>query len=89
MRECQGRRLNLCFLHAQTDFFNRVIRSIDMATGAVTTLAGRRGVSTSAADGIGTTATFGGPSGIATNGAGSFVVVVRFKCLQEDQRLCV
>ena len=48
---------------------NDVIREIDLATGAVTTIAGQKGVAGSA-DGIGTQATFSGPDWLAYNPAG-------------------
>jgi sugar lactone lactonase YvrE len=51
-----------------------VIRRIDVSTGAVTTLAGRSGVSGSA-DGDSTTATFNAPFDVLADGLGSLYVV--------------
>lgn len=51
---------------------NQVIRKISIATGAITTLAGRAGIS-GAADGAGTTATFNGPLGLTTDGTHVYV----------------
>jgi len=50
------------------------IQKIDTATGVVTTFAGMPSVG-GIADGVGTAATFVGPSGIASDGAGTFYVV--------------
>lgn len=55
---------------ADTD--NNIVRKVTSA-GVVTTLAGRAGISGNA-DGSGTAATFGGPSGIAVDGAGNLFV---------------
>ncbi len=54
-----------------SDFGNNMIRSINVATGTVTTLAG---VSTAGSkDDIGTKASFSGPRGITTDGANLYV----------------
>lgn len=55
-----------------TDYGNNIIRKIDIATGVVTTLAGKTGVS-GTGDGTGTAATFNGPAGITTDGTSLFV----------------
>jgi sugar lactone lactonase YvrE len=54
------------------DIGNHTIRKIVIATGVVTTLAGRAGV-TGAADGAGTAATFNGPLGLTTDGTNLYV----------------
>jgi hypothetical protein len=51
---------------------NHTIRKVDIATGAVTTIAGTAGVSGSA-DGTGAAANFNYPSGITTDGTNLFV----------------
>jgi hypothetical protein len=68
----------LCFRAAslQADMDNFLIRAIDVATGAVTTLAGRQGVSFPFSDGVGSAATFSGPHFISLNCACSLAVVV-------------
>ncbi len=58
-----------------TDYNNRTIRKIVIATGAVTTLAGQAGTS-GTADGTGAAATFSGPKGITTDGTNLWVVDV-------------
>ncbi len=55
-----------------TDTGNSTIRKVDIASGAVTTLAGTAGVSGSA-DGTGTAALFSLPIGIATDGTSLYV----------------
>jgi sugar lactone lactonase YvrE len=55
-----------------TDSGNQTIRTVDIATGAVTTLAGAAGVLGSS-DGTGLAARFYGPRGIATDGTNLFV----------------
>ena len=55
-----------------TDYFNNLIRKLDIATGAVTTLAGTIGVS-GATDGTGTDAKFYWPVGITTDGSSLYV----------------
>ncbi len=52
---------------------NHAIRSIDLTSGEVKTIAGHVGVAGSA-DGIGTAATFNKPSGLALDGAGKLYV---------------
>ena len=54
------------------DALNHTIRKVDIATGAVTTIAGTTGVSGSA-DGTGAAARFWLPAGITTDGANLFV----------------
>lgn len=54
------------------DEFNHLIRQVDLATGAVTTLAGSG--NEGHADGIGTSASFKRPSGIATDVLGNIFV---------------
>jgi hypothetical protein len=56
-----------------TDDGNSTIRKIDIASGAVTTLAGTAGIIGSA-DGIGTASSFSNPAGIVINGANLYVV---------------
>ncbi len=58
-----------------TDFNNRTIRQIDLATGSVSTLAGMAGTQpgTDDADAIGTTARFNQPNGITTDGTNLYV----------------
>jgi hypothetical protein len=53
---------------------NDAIRKISIATGAATTLAGSTGQPGSA-DGTGAAASFGGPNGITSDGAGNLYVV--------------
>jgi hypothetical protein len=60
----------------QTDTFNKLLRSIAISTGAVTTLAGRRGVAVPFFDGVGSAATFSSPSGVALNAAATLALVV-------------
>jgi hypothetical protein len=60
----------------QADSANQLIRVINITSGAVTTLAGRKGVSPPMSDGVGTAATFAGPYGVALNGAGTVAIVV-------------
>ena len=55
-----------------TDSGNQTIRKIVLATGDVTTLAGSFGVS-GFTNGIGTAATFAGPTGITTDGTNLYV----------------
>ena len=59
------------------DRFNNAIRKIVLATGAVTTLAGRAGTSGSI-DGTGTAARFFYPTGVTTDKAGSLYVTDQF-----------
>jgi len=54
------------------DTNSQTIRKVVIATGAVTTVAGKTGV-WGAADGVGTAARFSGPLGIATDGAHLYV----------------
>jgi len=54
-----------------TDSSSNRIRQVDIATGAVTTLAGTGGIG--AADGVGVTATFNSPIGITTDGTDLYV----------------
>ncbi len=55
-----------------TDKKNSTIRKIDLVTGAVTTIAGKAGV-TGSADGAGADARFTGPAGITTDGKNLYV----------------
>lgn len=67
----------------QVDRINVLLRRVDLSTGLVTTiagsLAGKVGTGRNAGlfDGIGTSAAFYGPRGLAMDAAGSFVVIVR------------
>jgi hypothetical protein len=54
------------------DFNNDTIRQIEIATGAVTTLAGTAGTPGSA-DGTGPAASFNGPAGVTTDGTNLYV----------------
>lgn len=56
-----------------TEYDTNVIRKIVIATGAVSTLAGSGVWYGGSADGIGTAASFGAPSGITTDGVDLFV----------------
>ena len=55
-----------------TDFGNSTIRAMDLASGAVTTLAGTTGVAGNA-DGTGTSARFNGPHFLTTDGINLYV----------------
>jgi hypothetical protein len=61
---------------AQADQNNHLIRAIVVASGVVTTLAGRQGVTSPFTDGIGSVATFNFPSGISVDGLGTVALVV-------------
>lgn len=52
------------------DYSGHTVRKVMVDTGAVTTLVGKAGIAGST-DGTGTTATFNGPNGLATDGAGT------------------
>lgn len=52
------------------------VRKVVISSGLVTTFAGVVGVA-GHADGVGTTATFSGPYGVALNAAGTVALVVR------------
>ena len=54
------------------DFINNTVRKIVIATGAVTTLAGKAGV-TGSANGTGAAASFNGPAGTTTDGTYLYV----------------
>ncbi|MDD2581309.1 MAG: hypothetical protein PHR66_04860 [Desulfuromonadaceae bacterium] len=62
-----------------TDFYNRIIRKIDIGSGTVTTLAGVSGQlgsdrgATDSTDGTGSTARFNQPNGITTDGTYLYV----------------
>ena len=58
-----------------TDFLNRTIRKVDIATGTVTTIAGNASVGPGRVDatGIGTVAIFNQPNGITTDGSNLYV----------------
>jgi hypothetical protein len=62
---------------AQADTMNRLVRAIDVGSGAVTTLAGQQGY-IPFSDGVGSAATFNFACGITMNSAGSFALVVGF-----------
>lgn len=55
-----------------TDWSSSIIRKIDISTGTVTTIAGKAGVQGST-DGIGSAATFNGPSDIVADGINLYV----------------
>lgn len=59
----------------QADTENHVIRRVDVASGLVTTLAGK--LAAISTDGVGTAASFYHPSGIAMDAAGAVAFVVR------------
>jgi hypothetical protein len=61
----------------QVDYNNMLIRSINVTTRSVSTLAGRRGLVSPFMDGIGTSATFNGPNDVALDEAGTLALVVR------------
>jgi hypothetical protein len=63
-------------LPAQTEFYNHIIRAIDVTTGTVRTLAGRLGVVSPFSDGVGSAATFAGPHGVALDSSGTLALVV-------------
>ncbi|HMC93215.1 MAG TPA: hypothetical protein VKO16_00440 [Polyangia bacterium] len=56
-----------------TDILSETIRRVEIATGVVTTLAGSPGAPGST-DGTGAAARFGGPAGLASDGAGNLFV---------------
>jgi hypothetical protein len=60
----------------QTDNYNHLIRSIDLTSGSVSTLAGRQGANSPFADGDGTQATFSYPQGVAISSNSTFALVV-------------
>ena len=68
-------RLHPCVLW-QADGFNACLRRIDLATAAVTTIAGNPRTE-GLADGTGSNALFSIPWGVAVDAAGTFVLVVR------------
>jgi hypothetical protein len=61
---------------AQTDAGNHLLRAIDVPSGTVRTLAGRQGVSAPFSDGVGSTATFNSPTGVALDSMGTLALVV-------------
>jgi hypothetical protein len=61
---------------AQADHYNHVVRAINVSTGTVRTLAGQKGVTVPLSDGVGSTATFDRPTGIALDSSGATAVVV-------------
>lgn len=72
------------------DYGNYLIRTVVISSRLVSTLAGAAGLS-GTADGIGTSALFNRPVGVALDAAGTFVLVVRFdrsglRCLPRDAR---
>jgi streptogramin lyase len=56
------------------DMYNNGIRAIDMATLAVTTLAGNEGGNSGLTDGIGTNAALSGPQGLTHDGVGRLFI---------------
>ena len=73
----------------QGDYGNHLIRLLVLSSGVVSTLAGQAG-SIGSTNGIGTTARFNYPYGIALDAAGTFAVVVRTAgrdALREGMRL--
>jgi hypothetical protein len=64
--------LGVCIAAAQTV-------NVQLTNALVTTLAGNASVHSPFSDGIGSTATFWQPSGVAMNDAGTFALVVRFR----------
>lgn len=59
------------------DYSGQTVRKVMVDTGAVTTLAGKAGIAGST-DGTGATATFNGPNGLATDGAGTLYSADRY-----------
>lgn len=59
----------------QSDESNNLLRRLDLTSGVVTTVAG--GLTKGFADGQRSAATFSGPTGVAMDAAGTFVIVVR------------
>jgi hypothetical protein len=53
------------------------VRRVEIPSGAVSTVAGRTGVTTAPVDGIGSSATFAVASAVALDAAGTFAIVVR------------
>lgn len=62
---------------SQADTFNNGIRRLDLVTGLVLTLAGSPTRAAGNADGLGTSATFNSPQGIAVDAAWTVAVIVR------------
>jgi DNA-binding beta-propeller fold protein YncE len=60
----------------QVDQSNHLIRSLDTISGTVTTFAGKIGIYAPFSDGIGTSATFFYPTGVAIDGVGRLAIVV-------------
>jgi sugar lactone lactonase YvrE/plastocyanin len=60
------------------DTGNNAVRKIDVATAAVTTLAGGSPIENGSADGIGAAARFNLPSGLATDGTNLYVTDIGF-----------
>ena len=61
----------------QGDSSSHLVRRVDLASGGVTTLAGKAG-SRGYADGLGTNAKFWNPYGVAIDNTGTFALVVSF-----------
>lgn len=61
----------------QTDSQNNLLRSVNLASGLVMTLAG--GATSGRADGAGTAASFNSPFSVSMDAAGSFVIIVRMR----------
>jgi hypothetical protein len=84
--------LRACLPPLQADSGNHLIRAVNVTSGAVTTLAGRQGVSTPFSDGIGTGATFNNAQGVSIDGTGAFAVVVRpwdHTCVVQNDDHCM
>lgn len=62
--------------HLQADKGNHIVRSINLTTSVVLTIAGRATVR-NVADGYGTSAFFSNPSGVMLDAGASFAMIVR------------
>lgn len=61
----------------QADYYNNALRSVNLASGLVRTVAGSPSSAWGYADGVGTAALLNSPSDVAVDGAGTFAIVVR------------
>lgn len=62
-----------------TEYYNHAVRRVDLASAAVTTVAGVGGFfSSGTADGVGKAARFNHPAGVALDATGAFAVVADF-----------
>jgi hypothetical protein len=61
---------------SKVDNGNHLVRTIAVSTGAVNTLAGQYGVGSPVMDGVGTSATFYYPAGVALGASGALALVV-------------